>query len=565
MLQKNKELPSDGLRIIQGAGIRTQLLLVFFGAIFLFIGLIAFFGLMHFRIIGEYQKITNNMFLEYQAMDSVTRMSQTHYVLIKNIIDESALQKYRDSTKELNDILVALDKALVDKESRVAYRGLKNIIQSINFDCETSLKSAVGGDVQKGLEIYASIRQKLLFVNENAVTLILKEHNRANILRGKFDQTHFFLAFVSAFLLLAITLGCILFVLIFSKKLTAPIVRLSRLAEHIADGDLKEEVDKHLLERKDELGSLSGSFNRMVVNLRHNIDQRELSQQELLKAYQKLKDAQAQLLQAEKMASLGLLSAGVAHEINNPLVFITGNLSILRTYLDAYNEILRSAENLIKNLDPVSKEDLLKRINDFFELEQSKDIEGIVKDIGPLLDQTLGGLKRVQKIVLDLKTFARADSNMMASFDINKILDSAIDIVSSEFKCKIELVKNYGNIPLVLCNDRKLEQVFINFLINASQAIEVQGRIEISTFLLDGKVRVRIVDSGKGIPPENLNKIFDPFFSTKPVGKGTGLGLSVSYDIIKQHQGSIEVQSEVGRGTVFTISLPANNIPQQSA
>ena len=564
MAQKNKEALLDHLRIKGNKGIRIQLLLVFFGVIFLLMSLIIFLGVMHFRIISENQKITNNMFLEYQAMDSVTRMTQDHYILIKNIIDEAAVQKYRNSTKELNNILGSLDKALVDKESRVAFRGLKNIIESINSDCETSLQSAVGGDVQKGLEIYGSIRQKLIFVNENTVTLILEELNRANILRDQFERTHFFLVVAGAILSMIIILGCVLFVLVFSKKLTAPLVRLSRLAEHIADGNLTEEVDKDLLARKDELGSLSGSFNRMVVNLRQNIEQMELSQKKLLEAYDKLKDTQAQLLQAEKMASLGLLSAGVAHEINNPLVFVSGNLSILRMYLDSYNEILRSAENLIRNFDSASKEEVLKRINDFFELERNKDMEGIVKDIEPLLDQTLGGLKRVQKIVLDLKTFARADANMTDSFDINKILDRAVEIVSNEFKCKIELVKNYGPLPLILCNDRKIEQVFINFLINASQAITGQGKIEIATFVLDGKIRVRIADSGSGILPENLGKIFDPFFSTKPVGKGTGLGLSVSYDIIKQHQGDIEVQSEVGHGTTFIISLPVSAVSQKS-
>ena len=382
------------------------------------------------------------------------------------------------------------------------------------------------------------------------------------------DQFYFFAA---VFLLAALMAG-VISVVFMRSFFILPLKRISKVVEQVGKGDLSARI---LFKSRDEIGDLANVFNHMTDNLQsvtasrdelnREIAERLIAEEKLEAAYTQLKAAQKQLVQSEKMASLGLLSAGVAHEINNPLGFVMGNLSILRLYLDTYNEILVSADNLIRTFDSDAKEEVLKRIDDFLELERSKDVGAIARDVAPLLDQTLHGLKRVQKIVLDLKTFARVDSNIIAPFDVNKILDSAVEIVFNEFKYKIELTKEYGKLPLMFCNDRKLEQVFINLLINASQAIEERGKIGITTLMKDGRICVKIADSGKGILPEHLDKIFDPFFSTKPVGKGTGLGLSVSYDIIKQHQGEISVQSEVDHGTTFTLLLPVKPTPQKSA
>lgn len=299
----------------------------------------------------------------------------------------------------------------------------------------------------------------------------------------------------------------------------------------------------------------SGEIYGVIEHIR-DITQRKQAEEDLQKAYEALKAAQSQLVQSEKMASLGMLSAGVAHEINNPLGFIISNLSMLKVYLKAYNKTIETADILIKTMSAQTAEQTLKRIDEFYEMQRDEHMADIIKDIDPLLNQTLEGLDRVKKIVSDLKTFAHADTGMLLKADIHKIMDNAIHICWNEIKYKIELKKEYGQIPLVDCNEQKLEQVFINILINAVQAIEGQGTVRISTCVRGGKVCVQIADSGKGISPEHIDKIFDPFFTTKVVGKGTGLGLSVSYDIIKQHGGDILAESVPGRGTTFTILLP---------
>jgi two-component system NtrC family sensor kinase len=372
-------------------------------------------------------------------------------------------------------------------------------------------------------------------------------------------------------------------VLIFLIKilLANPVRELMVATEHIANGDLAYKVKVRF---DDELGQLAKAFNVMTDDLQKvtvsrddlagEIEERKRvenilrdSQESLKKAYADLKSAQAQLLQSEKMASLGILAAGVAHEINNPLGFIMSNLSVLQTYLKSYDDVLSEADKIMGSLRTNAAEPVLKQIDGFYEVQSQKNIDFIVKDMAPLLEQTFGGLERVKKIVLDLKTFAHADSNVLAEADIHTIIDSAISIAWNELKYKADVVKEYGQIPSLMCSERRLEQVFINLLVNAAQAIEEHGTIRIATSERESMVYVKFIDSGKGISQEHLSKIFDPFFTTKPVGKGTGLGLSVSYDIIKQHGGDIFLESSVGKGTTFTVVLPlkADSIPVTKA
>jgi signal transduction histidine kinase len=177
-------------------------------------------------------------------------------------------------------------------------------------------------------------------------------------------------------------------------------------------------------------------------------------------------------------------------------------------------------------------------------------------DTDNLLKDNQGGIERIRKIVKDLRTFARENNDMMDLVKIEEVIDSILSIVHNELKYKADLKKDYGKTPLVRCNTQRMGQVFINLLVNATHAIEDRGVIEIRTYQQDKYLCIDIKDTGKGIPPENLKKIFDPFFTTKPVGQGTGLGLSVSYEIVKKHEGNIKVQSEVGKGTTFTVMLP---------
>ena len=280
----------------------------------------------------------------------------------------------------------------------------------------------------------------------------------------------------------------------------------------------------------------------------------EYSSQELFQANVDMRETQNQLIQSEKLASIGQLAAGVAHEINNPLGFISNNVEMLQRYLADYGKVLNMLEGLKKSIGQGDIEKARSVVSQMDQFEREIDLDYIINDVDKLLLNTQRGIERVQKIVMDLRTFAREGNDVIESAKIEEIIDSILSIVHSELKYKAELKKDYGDTPLIPCRAQRLGQVFINLLINAVQAIEENGIIEIKTYQLNGHVCIDVKDTGKGIAPENLRKIFDPFFTTKPVGQGTGLGLSVSYEIVKKHGGEIKV----GEGTAFIVMLPVS-------
>lgn len=275
--------------------------------------------------------------------------------------------------------------------------------------------------------------------------------------------------------------------------------------------------------------------------------------QELTRLLGELQATQGQLLQSEKMASIGQLAAGVAHEINNPIGYVYSNLGSLENYLrdfiaviDAYEE----AESAVSG-----DEAMFERVK---ALKQEIDFGFLRDDVVSLMAESKEGITRVKKIVQDLKDFSHVDGGddwQMA--DLRKGMRSTLNIVWNEIKYKASVKDEMADIPDVECLPSQLNQVFMNLLVNASHAIEERGEIVIRSGL-EGKehVWIEVEDTGKGIAPENLEKIFDPFFTTKPVGQGTGLGLSLSYGIIQKHHGSIDVRSAVGQGTAFRIVLP---------
>ncbi|HAJ25990.1 MAG TPA: histidine kinase [Syntrophus sp. (in: bacteria)] len=272
--------------------------------------------------------------------------------------------------------------------------------------------------------------------------------------------------------------------------------------------------------------------------------------EELEEAHAELKQAQARVIRQEKMASIGQLAAGITHEINNPMSFITGNLGILKTYLEGITKTIVAQEEIADKHAPPEALETLQA------LREKMKIDYILKDVGNLIDQSLEGADRVRKIVSDLKTFSRMEEDVYMIEDINAALDSTINIVWNEIKYKAELVKEFGELPLTRCNISHLNQVFMNLLVNAAQAIEKWGKITVRTRTQGDDIYVSVADTGSGIPEENLKKIFEPFFTTKAAGKGTGLGLSISYDIVKMHGGDITVESEVGKGSTFIIRIP---------
>jgi PAS domain S-box-containing protein len=266
---------------------------------------------------------------------------------------------------------------------------------------------------------------------------------------------------------------------------------------------------------------------------------------------QKLESAQSQLLQSEKMASIGQLAAGVAHEINNPIGFVNSNFGTLSTYLRELFEILDICEASAATAANPADFEMMHAA------KAARDFDYLRQDIGQLIEESKDGLERVRKIVQDLKDFSRVGEVEWQWADINQGLDATLNIVWNELKYHCTVNRQFGSLPRIYCLPSQLNQVFMNLLVNAGQAIEGKGEITITTECLGADtVQVRIQDTGRGIPPENINRIFDPFFTTKPVGKGTGLGLSLAWSIVKRHGGRIEVSSTLNQGTTFTVTLP---------
>lgn len=311
--------------------------------------------------------------------------------------------------------------------------------------------------------------------------------------------------------------------------------------------------------KPDELRSRIKSGER-ITNLesRHHTLRAKLvvKNKKLDEALQHLQETQAQALQAEKMASIGQLAAGVAHEINNPIGFIGSNLEALTDYFRDY-ELLLDRYRALGQQASDSKEVFQEGLQGVRDLEASLEIDYLKEDIPELLKDCIEGTRRVGRIVADLKNFAHPGNDRQMLIDINQGLESTLNVVANELKYKATVKREFQQIPPVEGFPQKLNQVFMNILVNAAQAIAEKGEIFIRSWAEDGQVHVAISDTGCGIPPEHLSRIFDPFFTTKEVGKGTGLGMNIAYNIVKEHGGRIRVESEPGKGTVFTVSLPA--------
>ena len=302
----------------------------------------------------------------------------------------------------------------------------------------------------------------------------------------------------------------------------------------------------------DEIGQMARAVeqfqqDRWQLALAHEALQAERARQEQL--LHELAQAQGQLLQSEKMASIGQLAAGVAHEINNPVSFVNANLGSLQRYVAGLLDMVAAYEQYEAELAPATRAALAQ-------IKQAADLDYVREDMPALLAESLDGLQRVKSIVQGLKEFSHVDEAQVQRANLETYLETTVKIVWNELKYKVELVREYSGIPEVDCMPAQLSQVFMNLLVNAGQAIHEQGRITLRTGHDARNVWVEVEDTGSGIRPEHLSRIFDPFFTTKPVGQGTGLGLSISYGIVRKHGGQIEARSEVGSGTCFRVTLP---------
>lgn len=315
---------------------------------------------------------------------------------------------------------------------------------------------------------------------------------------------------------------------------------------------MHQDLELQVLKRTSELAAAN---EKMEEDLRHRTAaEAELVRRnaELTNLNQQLSMTQDQLMQSEKLASIGHLAAGVAHEINNPIGYIFSNFSTLEIYIDSLLEILNAYEKMEQ--DQFSA----KAARELHTVRKNIDIAYLKEDIPALMRESREGISRVRKIVQDLKDFSRADTAAQWQWaNLHQGIDSTLNIVNNEIKYKANIVKSYGVLPDVECLPSQINQVVMNLVVNAAHSIQgSQGTISITTKVVAQDVHIEIADTGAGIAPENLSRIFDPFFTTKPVGQGTGLGLSLAYGIIQKHHGDILVSSVLGKGTTFTLRLP---------
>lgn len=290
-------------------------------------------------------------------------------------------------------------------------------------------------------------------------------------------------------------------------------------------------------------------WRQLLLNARQYKIDLEKRNIELAEGKAELERLQAQIIQNEKMASIGQLTAGIAHELNNPVGFIYGNMDIL-------NESVAGIRQL---LDYYDEADLPENVTlGATAIKDKIDYKFSIEDLSSIIADCSNGAQRIRDIVQNLRTFSRLDETAVAKTNIHDDIDSSIRLLSRYYSSnKINLYKDYGNIPLIEVNAGQLNQVWMNLLVNAAQAISTnEGQVRIKTYTEEDSVVITISDSGCGIAPEHLNRIFDPFYTTKPVGEGTGLGLSISFGIVEDHGGSIKVQSVINKGTAFKITLP---------
>jgi signal transduction histidine kinase/CheY-like chemotaxis protein len=313
------------------------------------------------------------------------------------------------------------------------------------------------------------------------------------------------------------------------------------------------------LQRDQQLSDLTlASANQLGLLLERRRHEKELKNNyhQLQSLYKEMQNTQAQLLQHAKLVSIGQLAAGVAHEINNPIAFVTSNTEILNNYIKTFRELFNDLNAYFAQNPNAQKY--------WNNLANENNLSLMMSDTEEILKESLEGLNRVREIVADLKSFSHTDEAEVQETDINHCIDVTLKMIWNELKYKCIVTKDYGQLPLLRCYARQLNQVFMNLLVNASQAmIGNQGEIKITTRCLNEAIQISIEDNGEGIPPEHIEKLYDPFFTTKPIGTGTGLGLSISYNIIKKHLGTIKVTSDGrGKGTTFTITLPFKGVKQ---
>lgn len=359
---------------------------------------------------------------------------------------------------------------------------------------------------------------------------------------------------LSALIFVFILMGLLLSYFL-SRKIISPLNSLIVATSEFEKGDLSNRVEETRYKEINELvlsyNSMADTLQRLYSSLGHQVQERT---QQLEEAYKELQDTQAMMVHSEKMKSLGELVAGIMHEINNPINFIYGNLSHLNNYSSDLIKIIDEYSNVDGDLKPEQKAAIDK-------FKKEVDYEFLKTDLPDLIRSCREGTERTKNIILDLKDFSRLEEVSLTDVDLPKEIDTTLNILHNKFKGRVNVHMEYEeNLPKIEAYGGQLNQVLMNILDNASYAIKDKGDVWIRIKTLDKNVIIEFEDNGRGMEDNVVSKIFNPFFTTKPVGQGTGLGMAISYKVIKNHNGQIKVDTELNKGTKFTITLPINRV-----
>ncbi|MBI5599082.1 MAG: MCP four helix bundle domain-containing protein [Deltaproteobacteria bacterium] len=593
---------------LRDIGIRKKLFLTF-GVFLFFIMVIAVMGLVDMAATKRASRaVYEEAFSEAMKLlrlKSDLEDARRAMLLMISETDRARLTSDHEAVKEATrrvdaEIGEMLDEhAGFDKEAVRAVQEIRAVWEEFKKTRDGEIIPAVyEGDIRRGRTLVAGVQEERFkrFISI-ADTLVAHEEAEAagsqDAIEGKMARGAFLYAAVCV---LSVLIG-VAMLMALSGDIGRRLGRITDAVNEMTRGRLDVKADAH---GGDEVGDLARGFNEMAGRLNEDkaarmqyiktlrlekeknerraeelerlnkvfeASQREIegknaelriSNAELNATNRRLSDAKHQLVHSEKMASIGQLAAGIAHEINNPVGFINSNLSTLAAYGAGIRELLymyRELEGAHRSGNPKDVWEVMGRIEAF---KKDRDMDFAVEELVTMVNECRDGVDRVRVIIKGLKEFSHAGTGELQEFDVNHGLEGTVNMVWHEIKYSAAIRKDYGEVPHIRCRPQQINQVFMNLLMNAAQAIPEgkKGEIGLKTSFRDGFVTVEISDNGAGIPAKIGQKVFDPFFTTKPVGSGTGLGLSISYGIIKEHNGEIGFLSEAGRGTTFFVKLP---------
>jgi signal transduction histidine kinase len=525
--------------------------------------------IFHFRAKNIRESLGNRIGVAY----SLISIAQNHLKLGNNTESLDNLAKSREIFTELNDS-IGLSLSLHDlgiyyKLTGQPEEAIKYFTEALNMGAETDSPIIVRNAAQELSDLYGAQEKfedayQMHILYKETYDSLYREENLIKItqlvMQNKYEQRELLqLAEIEKqkqfrnYLILSFGLVIILVIVVFNRYY---IKRKANISLQIKNKEIESQKEKlerlfiSLRIKNDELLHQNEEISAQKDYLVVLNDKLETQKSELNDTLKDLTQAQTQLVQSEKMASLGQLTAGVAHELNNPLNFISSSIAPLQRNVEDLLALLGKYEMMANEK---------KAAGGYAEVEEFKktiDYDFLLKETKELLSGIYEGASRSEHIVKDLRTFSRMDENEYKAVNLHEGIDSTLLLLSHKMQGRISVHKKYGNLQHVECLPGKLNQVFMNILTNSILAIEAEGDIFIETSSVDDKARISIRDNGKGMSNEIREHIFEPFFTTRAVGKGTGLGLSISYSIIEEHQGTVEVLSEQGIGTEFIITLP---------